>query len=535
VARGGGEERFTPRFSYKGFQYVQVSGPRGEPLPPGATVTVERIDQVRSGLSATSTFDSSSATLNHIHRNTAWAVQSNLHGIITDTPVYEKNAWTGDAALTAGTASLLFDTERLYRKLAQDMADAQSPEGELPLLCPSNRNYGYVGKPAFKPVACCGATPAWDAFWFVIPWESYLRHGDRAILEATFPLMKAYLDNWIPRWTAKDGDAFAQTLTAGLGDWVPPQGVPTINALVSSAYYAHLVKIAGDVAGALGQTADATRYQQLFSSVRDDFNARFLGDDGTYRDKAADPFVETAQILPLAFDLVPPSRRDALVARLADDIAKAHDTHAYVGVIGARFVLPVLSAAGRNDLAVALATQTTEPSWGYWTETAGFTALGEHWPATTRSRNHHFFGAIVEWLYEDLVGLRSVAPGYARIEFRPEIPTSGVDRAAASYESVRGTVGASWKRSVTGLELDVTVPPGATGRVFVPAARAGAVTEIGTGRSRPAALSTGVTLIGTESDRIVYEVGSGRYQFRVSASAGRAHATADQNASPARR
>jgi alpha-L-rhamnosidase len=95
-----------------------------------------------------------------------------MHGVITDTPVYEKNAWTGDAALTAGTASLLFDTERLYVKIFQDMLDAQTPEGELSLLCPTNRNYGYVGKPAFKPVACCGATPAWDAFWFVIPWRA---------------------------------------------------------------------------------------------------------------------------------------------------------------------------------------------------------------------------------------------------------------------------------------------------------------------------------------------------------------------------
>ena len=69
----------------------------------------------------------------------------------------------------AGSTSLLFDTERLYAKLSQDMLDAQTDEGEVPLLAPSNGNYGYVGKPAFKPTNCCGATPAWDAFWFVIP------------------------------------------------------------------------------------------------------------------------------------------------------------------------------------------------------------------------------------------------------------------------------------------------------------------------------------------------------------------------------
>ena len=325
---------WAPRFSYKGFQYVQVSGPGGRPLSDQASASVERIQQVRSGLARRSTFKSSQATLDRIHRNTTWAIQSNMHGVITDTPVYEKNPWTGDAQLTAGTASLLFDTERIYRKMFQDMLDAQTPEGEVPLLCPSNQNYGYVGKPAFKPVDCCGATPPWDAFWFVIPWESYRRYGDPAALEKVYPAMRRYLDDWIPRWTSRDGDDHSYTLTSGLGDWVAPAGVPTLNALSSTAYYAHLVRIAGDAARALGKTEDASRYDELFGKIRSDFNARFLSDDGVYREKPEEAFVETAQILPLAFGLVPEERRAALAARLADDIVNARGGNAYVGVLG---------------------------------------------------------------------------------------------------------------------------------------------------------------------------------------------------------
>ncbi len=515
VASGKGEERWAPKFSYKGFQYVQLSGPMGQPLGPGVLAVVEQVRQVRTGLAATATFESSNETLNRIHRNTAWAIQSNLHGIITDTPVYEKNAWTGDAQLTAGTASLLFDTERLYRKMFQDMLDAQTEQGEVSLLAPSNVNYGYVGKPAFKPVDCCGATPAWDAFWFVIPWESYSRYGNRAALEVTYPAMQKYLDRWIPQWTGKDGDAYANTLTAGLGDWVPPEGVPTINAIVSTAYYAHLTRIAADTARTLGKAEDASHYERLFASIRSDFNARFLAPDGLYREKASDPFVQSAQILPLAFGLVPDDRRAALADRLADDILNGRGGHAYVGVIGARYVLPVLTETGHHDAAYVVATQTTEPSWGYWTDVAGFTALGEHWPATTRSRNHHFFGAIVQWLYEDLAGFRPLAPGYGRIEFKPEIPRNGLDRVQASYESVRGTVATRWQRTAAGLELDVTVPANATGRVYVPASRPEAVTEVGGGRSVAASESASVKLVGVEGDRVVYDIGSGHYQFRV--------------------
>lgn len=83
--------------------------------------------------------------------------------------------------------------------------------------------------------------------------------------------MWKYLDEWAPRWTDKDGDRFAHTLTAGLGDWVPPEGVPTINALTSSAYYAYLTRIAAETARALDEPQDAARYDELFKKIRADF------------------------------------------------------------------------------------------------------------------------------------------------------------------------------------------------------------------------------------------------------------------------
>jgi alpha-L-rhamnosidase len=517
VARGGGRETWRPRFSYKGFQYVQISGPTRTPLPPGAVVTLASVRQVRTSIAETGDLDIAQPTLANIHRNTRWAIQSNLHGIITDTPVYEKNGWTGDAALTAPTASLLFDTERLYRKMFQDMADAQTADGEVPLLSPSNQNYGYVGKPAFKPTDCCGATPAWDAFWFVLPWESYQRFGDIRALQRTYPLMRKYLDEWIPRWTSKDGDAYAYTLTSGLGDWLPPKDVPTINALVSTAFLARMAVIAADTARALHDADGATRYDALFSHVKADLNARFLSADGIYRDKATDAFVQTAQILPLAFNLVPDAQRAAVAQRLADDITSRHGGHAYVGVIGAAYVLPVLTATGHHDVALTVATKTDEPSWGYWTDTLKFTALGESWPADTRSRNHHFFGAIVQWFYEDLAGIRPLDPGFARIAFTPHVPTGGLDHVAARYESVRGLIRSEWTRSSDGIHFRVAVPPNARGRIDLPATDPMLVRVLRGAGDGNIALgdAAGVGVGQSEDGHVRLEFGSGEFEFLV--------------------
>ena len=229
---------------------------------------------------------------------------------------------------------------------------------------------------------------------------------------------------------------------------------------------------------ALGHTADAERYRTLFARIRADFNARFLGADGVYREKPEDGFVQTAQVLPLAFDLVPDDRRAAVAERLAgrhhEPPRRATRTS---GVLGARYVLPVLTATGHHDVAFAVATQTDEPSWGYWTDTLGFTALGESWPADTRSRNHHFFGAIVQWLYEDLAGIRPLQPGYAGSS------TGRRSRAPVSITCPRRTRAcAAWSRAngaalATAVALDISVPANARGRVYVPAAEG----ERGTG------------------------------------------------------
>ena len=530
VARGGGGETWAPRFTYKGFQYVQLSGPNGAPLPRGVRAEVVSVQHVRTALATNSTFVSSDRLVDRIHEMTSWAIQSNVQsGIITDTPIYEKNPWTGDAQLSAGAASTMFDTRRLYTKLFQDMLDAQSEQGEVPLLAPSNENYGYVGKPAFKPPACCGATPPWDAFWFVVPWEAYERFGDRRALETTYPAMRRYLDDWIPRWTTRDGDDSPYTLTAGLGDWDPPPGTDPVIALSATAYYASFARIAADAARVLGRTADAARYDSLFTRIRDAFNAKFLTAAGEYRDTTlttgpgAPPTVivkppagalqHTSQLLPLAFGLAPDSLRAPLAAKLAADVTRLRGGNAFVGILGARYFHFVLTDAGFADVAFGAATQRDYPSYGYWADSLGWTTLAEFWEPTSRSRNHHMFGAVAQWFYEDLAGIRPVAPGYGRIEFRPALP-AGLDSVSASVETVRGRVAARWRRSATGLELDVVVPPTATGRVYVPARDAAAVAEIGGGRV-PAERAEGVRLVGVEGSRVVFDVGSGRYRFRV--------------------
>lgn len=268
----------------------------------------------------------------------------------------------------------------------------------------------------------------------------------------------------------------------------------------------------------LGKPADAARCAALFTQIRTEFNAKYLSADGVYRDTPTGPFTQTAQILPLAFGLVPDELRPSLAARLVDGVVNVRGGHEFVGILGARYLLPVLSAAGHADAAFTVATQTAYPSYGYWIETLGWTGLGEFWEPTSRSINHHFFGTIGQWMYEDLVGIRALEPGYKKIEFRPSIP-SGLAHSAASYDSVRGRISARWRKAHDHLELEVTVPPNASGVVHVPATDPDQVFEVGGGTWKKAAHAHGVKFLGVEAGRVIYGVGSGTYEFRVRAAA----------------
>ena len=57
------------------------------------------------------------------------AMKSNLQGIFTDCPHRERLGWLEQSWLLAKSVGHNFDLSTLYAKIADDMAEAQTPEG----------------------------------------------------------------------------------------------------------------------------------------------------------------------------------------------------------------------------------------------------------------------------------------------------------------------------------------------------------------------------------------------------------------------
>ena len=164
---------------------------------------------------------------------------------------------------------------------------------------------------------------------------------------------------------------------------------------------------------------------------------------------------QTAYVLALHMNLVPDDLRAAAADRLVAAI-QAADWHLTTGFAGVGYLLPVLSSTGHTDVAYRLLEQDTMPSWRYMVD-HGATTIWERWDGWTAERgfqspwmnsfNHYSLGSVGEWLYRFLLGIDQEpgTAGFGRLLLRPH-PGGSLSWARGSYQSVRGTISAGWKR-----------------------------------------------------------------------------------------
>lgn len=460
TAKGQPLEIFEPKFSYKGFAYIQIFHYPGE-----LTLDDIEIIRIRNTVKTTGCFETSNPLVNSLHQMMQTTILNNLQGKPTDTPVWEKNGWLGDFNVGMTSMTYNYDIRLMTENFVEIMEDCLNEYGLIPPMVPTANwsiNDHFV----------------WNSVYILAVFELYQVYGARDYVIRQYDSMKRYAQYAAEKlkendWVCSDHQ---------LGDWVSPMGddpnAPYVESpsegsgIVGTAMLYLAYQKLSEMAELLKKDEDAVLYRAYMANIFSAFNQKFYQTDKGYYQTSVwsqygtrTRFRQTSQILPLAVGLVPNEYKDKVVANLVTDI-KTKGNHLDTGCVGTKFLLPLLCDLGYADLAYTVATQTTYPSWGFMLKN-GATSLWEMWELTTRSVDHYFLGSYEEWFYSHLAGIRNPKNGYEHFIIKPHI-LGDLTHVTCKLNTVRGEVESSWQKETGKIKMQITIPFGATATVIFP-------------------------------------------------------------------
>jgi alpha-L-rhamnosidase len=152
--------------------------------------------------------------------------------------------------------------------------------------------------------------------------------------------------------------------------------------------YVQALRSVATMAGRLDRAPDAEKFQNAASAATRGFHARFW--NITSQSYGSDlSGMQMLTIPALSIEAMPDAAvRERVVNLLRTDLYNRSGHHLQTGAVTSKWLLSMLSQYGMHTSALRVASQRTEPGWGWWLE-QGATSCWEKWPGDT-SRNHIF-------------------------------------------------------------------------------------------------------------------------------------------------
>lgn len=441
ILKGEGEEEYAPRFTFHGFQYVQVF------LEGGCELLSLRGELVCNATRAAGSFECSDGELNALHAMAEITERNNQQGVLTDCPQRdERFGWLNDLSSRLYQTVYNCGMERFFPKFANDIADTQLENGAIADTAP----YYTGGRPA-DPV--CNA-------YLLMPFFSYQLYGDARFVRQIYGGCK----KWVDFLLSKSENYIMQY--SYYADWVAPEcfGEHTDNLYVSSVFLYWQLKLLSRLAGIAGRGEDAAAYAEHAERSAVAIRAR-------YYDARAHRFAggtQAADALALSLGIAEEGERAAVAENLAANVRK-RGYHSACGNIGYRHLFYALADNGYFETAMRMLKNPEYPGWGYMLA-SGATSVWERWESEMSSEmdsfDHPMFGSYDAFLYHYLGGIRIDEDAFAcdRVTIEPVL-AEGIGYVRSSFGTVRGEIRCEWRREGENVLLHVEIPQGVTAKV----------------------------------------------------------------------
>jgi alpha-L-rhamnosidase len=448
TAAGRGTETWQPSFTYKGFRYLEVTG------------TTRRLDVVAvpvgSDLPDTMELRLEHPVLQWIAGAVRQTARNCLRGQPDVSPMYTKLGWTSGTYRSAQSMLYLFGMASVFDKWLDDIRLSQTPTGEITLFAPVGFDTG--GRLL---------TPSSTGVYPYLVRRYWLTYGDRTVPDKHFDAVRRYVEWLLTKVTGGVADD-------QFGDWYPPvtgrpHGTPEAperGKVVGSAYTIQTLRDSAELAELVGRGELAAAWRSTAEDLVRRFNEAFLDPVAcVYHTDVPAGYRQTSNAIPLAFGLVPADQVAPVAANLAADV-EARGRHLDTGHVGIGALPIALSDHGRADLAHAVLTQRSYPSYGYLRD-LGATTLWESWEPDARGHNDPTPSLPLLWLVERVLGVVALHPGWARFRVAPRA-FGPLPAASVVLDTVRGPITVAWRRSAGTLTLDLRVPVNAVAEVTLP-------------------------------------------------------------------
>lgn len=182
-------EIYEPRFTFHGFRYVQIDGWISDAdLMASIEAVICHTDMKSAG-----SFSCSDPLVNKLYSNICWGMRGNFLSVPTDCPQRdERLGYSGDLALFAPTATLIYDCFNMLKNWLVDVKYDQGVLGGVPAMVTPNATLPDPVWCRRKPCAI------WHDVTILAPWTLYEETGDETILAQQYRSMTRWMRN-IPR------------------------------------------------------------------------------------------------------------------------------------------------------------------------------------------------------------------------------------------------------------------------------------------------------------------------------------------------
>ena len=463
-----GVNEYKTKFAVFGFQYAEIDS--------DVEITAGNVTAIAvcSDLERTGFFESSNALLNSFTEATVWSAKNNHLDIPTDCPTRERHGWLGDAQIFADTASYLFNYLPFARKFENDICDAQKKNGCFTQIAPTGGVDFYM-----DPM---DGSAGWSDAGVFIPYRMYLNYGDRSMLAEHYDSMRRFAEYKIKtlgrpyptalptginlkyaRWISNYGQSYgewaepADVNAFGVADFVSPHPEET------TAYIVWLMEITAEIAGILEKPEDEARYLSYAEKVRRGYRELVKT-----KKHSLDTDRQAKLVRPLYLKLLDETQTAYAKERLLAALER-YGWRLGTGFLSTPLILYVLA-----DMDIEYAYRLLEneelPGWLSMPK-AGANTIWEAWEGPNNAQggigslDHYSKGAVVEWLFREMCGIR--VSGENRFTVAPK-PGGHFTFAAAEYTSVYGTVKSGWKKTENGWRYEIEIPSNCTAEVRLP-------------------------------------------------------------------